>query len=364
MRSKAIVLVAFIVLGFAMTARAANEYPALRSGGKVKIGYIVPDLTNESHIRNFAQVQKECKQRGWDLIQDTNATYEGDKTRTAFQRIMSQDPHVIILAYTEMPPINDLIIEARRRGIGVYSIGGDLVEGIVMHIECAPAVIAAKIMTYAIQRMNGTGNVSGFLDFFAPRGLRRDIVAAALIEQGRWDFGPTEHHKLTPEGYTDEIFRVTSNWLTKHGNDLDFVWICWDLGAITVARAMAEKGYTKDDMFTVGIDGGAMAWSIIRDGKIPFVASLAEPYEYIVHTTMEAINQAHVDGVPPGSTESLIPATRYLSPDQFCTVIDETNVPPVGMNIHEVFNYYGGNPKDPNAWYNQGEPYLVQESIN
>lgn len=353
-----------LAFGLALAAQAADEYPPLKQAAKLKIGYIVPDLTNESHIRNFGQVQRECELRGWELIQDTNATYEGDKTRTAFQRILSQEPEVIILAYTEMPPIMDLIVEARRRGVGVYSVGGDLTEGITMHIECAPAVISAKIMTYAIQRMNGAGDVTGFIDFFAPRGIRRDIVAAALIEQGRWDFGPTEHHKLTPEGYTDEIFRVTSNWLTKHGDRLDFVWICWDLGAITVARAMAEKGYTKDDMFSVGIDGGAMAWSIIRDGKIPFVASLAEPYEYIVHTTMEAINQAHVGGVAPGTKESLIPSTRYLSPDQFCTVIDETNVPPVGTNIHAVFDYYGGNPDDPDAWYNQGEPYLVQESIN
>ncbi len=364
MRGRMVIIAAALCLGVALAGYAADDYPALRKSDKVKVGYIVPDLTNESHIRNFGQVQKECSLRGWDLIQDTNATYEGDKTRTAFQRIMSQEPDVIILAYTEMPPINDLIIEARKKGIGVYSIGGDLSEGIVMHVECAPGVIAAKIMTYAIQRMNGSGDVTGFLDFFAPRGLRRDIVAAALIEQGRWDFGPTEHHKLTPEGYTDEIFRVTSNWLTKHGNRLDFVWICWDLGAITVARAMAEKGFTKDDMFTVGIDGGSMAWSIIRDGNLPFVASLAEPYEFIVHTTMEAIRQAHVDGVQPGTNGSLIPSTRYLSPDQHCIVIDQTNVPPIGTNIHAVFNYYGGNPDDPAAWYNQGEPYLVKESIN
>ncbi len=341
----------------------AEDYPALRKKDTLKIGYTVPDLTNESHIRNYNQVVAECKKRGWELIQDTNATYEGDKTRTSFQRILSQDPDAIILAYPDIPPINDLIIEARRKGVGVYSIGGDLAEGIVLHTESAPAVIAAKIMTYAIQRMNGTGDVSGFIELWMPRGFRRDIVAATLIEDGRWDFGPTEHHKLTPEGYTDEIFRVTSNWLTKYGNRMDFIWACWDLGAITIARAMAEKGFTKDDMFSVGIDGGSMSWSIIREGKIPFVASLAEPFEYMVHSTMEAIKQAHVDGVQPGDRNSLIPPTRYITPDNYCVIIDENNVPAIGTNIHAVFNYYGGNPDDKDAWYNWGEPYLVKESI-
>lgn len=345
-------------------ARAGENYPPLRKKDKLKIGYTVPDLTNESHIRNFTQVQAECKRRGWDLVQDTNATYEGDKIRIAFQRVLSQDPDAIIIAYPDIPPINDLIIEARKRGIGVYSIGGDLTEGIVLHVESAPAVIAAKIMTYAIQRMNGTGDVTGFLELWMPRGFRRDIVAATLIEQGRWDFGPTEHHKITPEGYTDEVFRVTSNWLTKYGNRIDFIWACWDLGSITIARAMAEKGFTSKDMFTVGIDGGSHPWAIIREGKIPFVASLAEPFEYMVYTTMEAIKQAHVDGVQPGEKGSLIPPTRYISPDSFCVIIDENNVPAIGTNIHSVFGYYGGRPDDPNAWYNWGEPYLVKESIS
>lgn len=335
----------------------------VKSDGKIVIAHMLDSLSNESSQRAFLQMQNECEARGWTLIGETDvaASYEADATRKAMERVIAQNPDAIVISYLDIPPIADLIVKAREKGIGVYSHGTDLAEGMLLNIESAQGVMGAKITSYAIQRMGGSGGVTGFIDLWMPRGARRDIVAAALIEKGGWDFGETIHHNLTPEGYTDELFNVVSNWLTKYGSDLDYVWTCWDTGAITAAQAMAAKGYTADDMFTCGIDGGAQAWAYIRSGEIPFVASLADCFEYQIHTTCEAIEQIHVEGKVPGEKGCVVPSNNYITTDSMQIIIDESNVPAVGTNIHEVFNYYGGDPEDQNAWYNKGTPYTVKD---
>ena len=45
-------------------------------------------------------------------------------------------------------------------------------------------------------------------------------------------------------------------------------------------------------------------------------------------------------------------------------VVSPKNVPEVGESIHAVFDYYGGDPEDADAWYNwtDGEgAYTVSE---
>jgi ABC-type sugar transport system substrate-binding protein len=342
-----------------------DDYKGLsvKQDGKITVAHMLDSLANESSQRAHLQMQNEIAQRGWNLIAETDVSgsYEADATRKAFERVLVQKPDAIVISYLDIPPIADLILSARQQGIGVYSHGTDFSSGMLLNVESAQAVIGAKIASYAIQRKSGIFDAVGFIDLWMARGIRRDIVAAALFEKGGWDIGETVHHNLTPEGYTDEEFNVVTNWLTKYGDNLDFVWTCWDLGSITAAQAMAAKGYTKDQMFTVGIDGGAMAWAYIRAGDIPFVASIADCFEYQIHTTCEAIKSVHVDGKVPGENGCVIPANNYITTDSMMVIIDENNVPAVGTNIHALFNYYGGDPRDPNAWYNQGKAYTVQD---
>lgn len=362
---KRILFVLACALGLAllaMPAMAGEDFPPLRikTDKDITVGYLSAELTNESSQRFWQQMQNEAEGRGWKLIYDTNATNEPEKERTAFQRILSQDPDVIIICIMDLPPIADLIVEARKKGIGVYSVAiADLVPGVLVDVSDSPGAMAATITEYAIARKSGQGKVVGFIDFWAPRGQRRDVVASALLENGGWSFDRFEHVMLTSDGYMDQIYSVSSQWATKYGKDLSLIWACWDSGAWTAARAAAEKGLTKDTFFTVGIDGGSVCWGIIRDGKIPFVGSLAEPFEYILHTACEAIKNAQIDGVAPGSSGSLIPASRIIFTNDKTVFIDESNVPAVGTNIHAVFNYYGGNPDDKNAWYSWGKPFVV-----
>jgi len=356
-----VVLILSILMIVAFLEVVAAETVA--EGKPVKIAFISPEQVNESTQRQWRQLQNECKGRGWEIVAtELEATYEADKERTAFIRVMEKNPDAIVLAYIELNPIKDLCLEAESKGIGVYIVGEAWVPGMVGSFKSADSIIGAQITNYALERLMGSAKNVGFIDLWMPRGIRRDVVAAALFEKGVYDVGKTDHHKLTPEGYTDELFATVSQWLTKYGKDLDFVWVCWDLGGITAAQAMAQAGFTDpNEMFTVGIDGGSQAWSVIREGKIPFVASLAEPFEYMMHSCCEAIQQVEVEGLKPGDGKCIVPATRNVETSYMTKIITNVNVPAIGTKIYEVFDNYGENPNDPNSWINWGEPYTVQE---
>ncbi len=331
--------------------------------GKLKIAYLLDSLTNDSSQRHWQQVQNECSMRGWELIYDNNVSgnYEADATRQAFQNMMAQEPDAIVISYLDIPPIADLCVEAHNKGIGVYCIGTDISDGIMMNVCSNNSVIGAKVMAYVMDRLGGEANMIGFQNLWMTRGIRRDEIAMSMANSKTYNVATTEVHEVTPEGFLDEMFSVTENWLTKYGSDIDFLWACWDGGGIVMAQAMAAQGYTADDMFTVGMDGGSQAWAYIRNGDIPFVASLAEPFEYQVHQCFEGIYQMQVEGMRRGEPGCIVPTSGEYSTDNMTVMVDKNNCPEVGSNVHAIFNYYGGDADDADAWYNQGEIYTVKD---
>ena len=333
----------------------------VKSDGKLKIAYLLDSLSNDSSQRHWQQVQNECEMRGWELISETNVSgnYEADPTRQAFQNMMAQEPDAIVISYLDIPPIADLCVEANQKGIGVYCIGTDISDGIMMNVNSNNSVIGAKVMAYVMDRLGGEAKVIGFQNLWMTRGIRRDEMAMAMANSKTYNVASTEVHEVTPEGYTDEMYATTENWLTKHGSDIDFIWACWDGGSIAIAQAMAAAGYSSDDMFTVGMDGGNQAWAYIRSGEIPFVASLAEPFEYQVHQCFEGIHQLQVEGMKRGDAGCIVPKSGEYSTDHMTVMVDENNVPQVGDNVHTLFEYYDEN--DTEAWYNQGTIYMVSD---
>jgi ABC-type sugar transport system substrate-binding protein len=190
---------------------------------------------------------------------------------------------------------------------------------------------------------------------------RRAYVAATLFER---DFPAVDllaEEFLILEGYPERAYNTAANWMTKYGNKLDWIFGAWDIPGIYAARAVEQAGFTRDDIFITGIDGGSQAYSMIRKGT-PFVACISQPFELYAHTIFEAINEVQVKGIKPGARGSMVPSSAVIYHTPVLT--DETNVPEPGQSIHAVFNYYGYDPNDMNAWYNwkeKGGPYMIQK---
>ena len=123
------------------------------------------------------------------------------------------------------------------------------------------------------------------------------------------------------------------------------------MAGMSAGEAIAAAGDPKGaNTWTAGIDGGTQAWAAIRK-ETPFQYSYAQPFELYTHKLFELMDQIQVKGINPGDPGSMIDkagATMYSQG----LVVTRANVPPVGANIHELYNYYGMDPKDMTAWYN------------
>ena len=186
-----LVLVLALVMMFTIAASAeqviAENGLKQSADGTLKIAYLLDSLTNDSSQRHWQQVQNECAMRGWELIYDNNVSgnYEADATRQAFQNMMAQEPDAIVISYLDIPPIADLCVEAHNQGIGVYCIGTDISEGIMMNVNSNNSVIGAKVMAYVMDRLGGEANTMGFQTLWMTRGIRRDEIAMCMAKIGR-----------------------------------------------------------------------------------------------------------------------------------------------------------------------------------
>ena len=359
-----ILMVAVMVTAFLVGAvfAVADEYPAprVKRDGKLTVACCCHGLEAESCQRDFQQYKIECAHRGWKMIDCMTAGFTGAEQRATLETLIRKNVDAIVITYFDMEAVADLVIKAREKGIGVYNLDTEGRPGVILNVTQNNAVAGSIIAYWGLHRMNLRGNVA-ILSAKWHILRRRGYAAATLFER---DFPAVKllaEEFLIMEGYPERAYNTASNWMTKYGNELDWIFGAWDIPGIYAARAVEQAGFTRDDIFITGIDGGSQAYSMIRKGT-PFAACISQPFELYAHTLFEAIEEVQVKGIKPGTSRSMVPqsAVIYQTP----VLTDETNCPKPGDSIHSVFNFYGGNPKDMNAWYNwkeKGGPYMIQD---
>ena len=139
--------------------------------------------------------------------------------------------------------------------------------------------------------------------------------------------------------------RVGQRIVTRQGQD---VTEQYTMGA---CEAVMAAGKTVDDIFCVGIDGGRQCWSYIRNGD-PMKYSYAQGFELQMHSLCNIIDQIQVKGLNPGD-----PGCDVSAPQSMLFfrggIVTKDNVPAVGTSVHQAFDYYDPDEKDPEkAWWN------------
>jgi ribose transport system substrate-binding protein len=115
------------------------------------------------------------------------------------------------------------------------------------------------------------------------------------------------------------------DFLTRYGKEIEAVWCGWDDLGDAAAKAILERGYTRDDMFVDGADGHPHAYNHIRNPKSPFEATVGQKFSYFASITLDLIDKIEVRGMNP---DQLIPRGKRIYVDT--PLVDPTNVPPEG----------------------------------
>jgi ABC-type sugar transport system substrate-binding protein len=354
-----VALLLTLILTYVVFA-AELPQPRIVKDRPLRVGYLYRELGTESAQRNYRQVKIEAAHRGWDLI-EVYAQTDEDR-RNGLNNLINQNVDAIIFANMPMVPLKDLIIEARERGIGTYNVDTELVPGIIANVT-QPNGIAGLSTFYPIaEKLNWEGNFAIITVPPIPVNTERTEPVKALINNVYPGLTLLGEEYIDPnQDVREQAFNFTKRWITKYGDKLDVIFSSWDGGAKAAANAIEQAGYTRDQIFSVGIDGGSETWSMIRKGT-PFKYSYAQPFELYDHVMFDLIEQIQIQGIMPGDEGSMISnygQTIYKEG----RLITPENVPQPGQSVHAVFDYYGGDPDDPYAWYNwqeEGGPYLIE----
>jgi ABC-type sugar transport system substrate-binding protein len=354
-------MILLLTLGFTSVC-FANELPEPRvvQDRQFKVGYLYRELGTESAQRNFRQVKIEAAHRGWQLIEVYAQTDEN--RRNGLNNLINQNVDAIALANMPMKPLEDLIIKAREREIGVYDIDTDLVPGVIANVTQLNGIAGLSMFYQIAEMLNWEGNFAIITVPEIPVNTQRTEPAKALINNvfpGLSLLG--EEYINVSEDVREQAFNFTKRWLTKYGDELDVVFASWDGGAKAAANAIEQSGFDSSQVFSMGIDGGSETWSMIRKGT-PFKYSYAQPFELYDHVMFDLIDQIQIQGIMPGDEGSMISRYGQTIYEEGGLITPE-NVPEPGQSVHAVFNYYDGDPDDPDAWYNwqeEGGPYVIE----
>ena len=334
--------------------------PRVVKGRALQIAFLIPQPSAESLQRGLRQSQIETEHRGWKVAAEERAD-EISKQRNGLQAFISKNVDAIVFLFPFVEPLKDLIIEARQKGIGVYNLDADLQPGVILNVTQPNGVVGAMLAYYIIDRLNGKGGVA--VINYTGHILRQRCYAAKGLFESKADWPNLSllgWEDLPNPGWEKASYNAASAWIQKYGKKLNAIFAGWDTPGIMASRAIEAAGYTKDDCFVVGIDGGSEAYDMIRKGS-PFVATMSQPFELYAHTVFEVIDEVQIKGIGPGVKGSSVPKNRTIYATPVLTTAD--NLPAVGSVIHEVFrnSYYDPSKKD--AWYTWGKPYTVSTKL-
>lgn len=314
------------------------------------VGYVHTRSESESQSRTIQQYKIEAGHRGWNLV---DAYYENDQEcRDGILNLINQDVDAIILFSMEsMASKVDLIAQAREKGIGVYCNDNQVVEGIIAN-SSMPNGVAAMELLYTIGEEHYWKDQICVLGSSAVQSHNERVEPIMAIAEVYPEMNWLAYEDITPTGDPAQVtWDYTQAWLQKYGDQMTGIVGSCDFIALAAAEAIAQNGDpTGEKCWTAGLDGGSRAWAYIRDNT-PFRYNYAQPFEAYTHNIMELIGQIQQDGLNPGDEGCLISVVGeciYANG----RVVTRENVPAVGESIHAVFDYYGGDPADPNAWYN------------
>jgi len=337
--------------------------PRIVKGRAPIIAYCTYPPASGGMKRHWHQGLTEAIHRGWVF-----QPYEGRdvmKQKESVETAITANVDAIVITYWTMPMLADVIIKARKAGIGVYVVDTELKPGVLQSSTARQGVGGAKAAYYILEDMHYRGKIAvvTIARELAERE-RRDTLVALM---GTYGIEIVAKEDLTdPVTTADDTFKFTQDTLIKYGDQLSWIVGIADTLGIIISSAIEQSGL-QDKVKTTGMDGSDQTFDMVRSNKGPKGSPLkivaAQPYEWYTHMTFETINNLQVQGNLPLSEGSVIGISRIIFNE--LVLVTPENIPDHGTPIHTLFSNY---PNDPYfkfngekwwEWTEAGGPWIL-----
>lgn len=321
--------------GTSAPAPAGTDKPDEPSGEKreLDIIWVHSGASNQSEQRAYSGFMAYLDEQEWKWsVTEVNSDDSGAKAANNISDAVAKGCDAIICSMVDMRASAAALQEANDAGIPVFTIDSGYTNGVVVDVTCNNNVMSAKISTYLIDALGGSGDICVLSAAGWAGGRKRGNILNAILEESP-GINVLDDHNIDLADFYNDSAKTAEDWVSRFGDKIDAIWCVWDEPAMAVNQVLAANGYGREDVIVTGIDGNEAAVQLIRDGT-PIVATVAQPFETMGSTVAKLIDKTVVRGM--GWDEAVGATTLYVD----APLITPTNVPPEGTPAYQATDFY------------------------
>jgi len=304
----------------------------------IKVGFVAANMGADSNGLAYQGMKDYCERMGWDL---QLIDCEADITRYSpnIINLISNKVDAIVLTCGEKTLIEEGVVAAEKAGIPVFLSDTENIGNTIVNATSNCWAMGSFLASHAIDRMRALHPgekynvcIIGMPDLYVHR-QRKQMMEAVFNSPENKDVNILATESCTIANWSSVPYDIVKAWIAKYGDEIDCILGTWDGISWGISRAIADSGFTKDDMFTMSIDGSEQTYDLMRRGD-PFVGVIAQNFAGWSEVDGDAIQAVVVEGKDP---KDVVPPSRTVYvPYKW---VDATNVPEKGEGID--FNYIG-----------------------
>jgi len=321
----------------------AEEKPAVQTTEETKeaakvtkelnIGYVSMMMAADSNSRAYDAFEKEAGARGWSVFLNDAA---GDivKVGEGVMTYVGQGVDAIVITCGEITPIEEGLKAAKNAGIPVFCMDTGVDDGgaVIANVTSNCWAMGAEVAAQMVNNLHGKGNIC-IIDMptLYVHRYRADTARAVFESPDNPNIHILATDSVTVANWESGSYDIMTAWIAKYGEKIDAVFGTWDGIGWSVSKAAADAGFTKENIFTMSIDGTTQTYDMIRNGEA-FIGVTAQSFGGWATKTVELIDDILVQGK---AVDSVVPPSKVIYvPHKW---IDATNVPPQGADPESVF---------------------------
>ncbi len=314
---------------------SGTEQTGAAAGGKkdLKIAWIHMNAGANSEQRAKQGFDEYVKAQGlsWDVsLFDSKGS--GQTFASNVEDAVQRKVDAIIVSMADLRAGKAALENANKAGIPVYSIDSGWTPGIEVDITSNNYAMSSKVSSYLVDRLGGQGKIIAF-KMAEHHGVRKRGEVLDVIAKENPGIQIIESHNIDYTNFYQDTLQTMEDYLQRYGKDIKAVWAGWDEPAMAAAAAIQAAGYSKNDMFVVGIDGHAPAIEEMKKGS-PMVATVAQGFEVMGETIGKYIND--IIGNGKAKNEVITATTVYVD----TPLITEFNLPAEGVPAYKSPDLY------------------------
>ena len=305
----------------------------------IRVGFVAISMAADSNVQAYQGMKDYCDRMGWD-IQLIDCQWDVSKFSPNMINLVNAKVDAIVVTCGEKTLIEEGAVAAKKAGIPVFLSDTENIGSTIVNATSNCWAMGALLASHTIDRMRAINpdkkihNVAiiGMPDLYVHR-QRKQMMEAVFNSPENKDVNILAVESCTVANWSSVPYDIVKAWIAKYGDEIDCILGTWDGISWGISRAIADSGFTKDDMFTMSIDGSEQTYDLMRRGD-PFVGVIAQNFAGWSEVDGDAIQAVVVEGKDP---KDVVPPSRTVYvPYKW---VDATNVPEKGEGID--FNYIG-----------------------